>query len=44
MNGVQHYPVQEISELLHFSSPSYFCEHFRKINGISPNQFRTNKS
>lgn len=39
-----HYSVQEISELLHFSSPSYFCELFRKINGVSPNQFRANKT
>lgn len=38
-----HYSVQEISELLHFSSPSYFCELFRKMNGVSPNQFRSGK-
>lgn len=34
-------PVQEISEQLQFSSPSYFRKVFRQITGKTPRQYRT---
>ena len=35
--------IQEISERLHFSSPSYFAEAFRREIGMSPTQWREQK-
>lgn len=32
--------IVEISEILNFSSPSYFCSIFRKWEGMTPNEFR----
>lgn len=32
--------IQEISERLHFSSPSYFAEAFRRMVGMNPSQWR----
>ena len=32
--------VRDISEKLHFCSPSYFTESFRKVCGLSPSQWR----
>ncbi|MCH4193282.1 MAG: AraC family transcriptional regulator [Butyrivibrio sp.] len=33
-------PVQEISDLLHFSSPGYFITQFKKYKGVTPGQLR----
>ncbi|MBE7068280.1 MAG: AraC family transcriptional regulator [Clostridiales bacterium] len=33
-------PITEISEKLHYDSPSYFCKIFKKHYGISPKQYR----
>ncbi len=33
-------PVNEISEKLGFSSPVYFCDAFKKKEGVSPSQYR----
>ncbi|MBE6555409.1 MAG: AraC family transcriptional regulator [Ruminococcaceae bacterium] len=30
----------EISELLHFDNPQYFSRVFRRINGMSPAEFK----
>ena len=35
-------PLSQISETLGFSSPSYFSQSFRRIQGISPIQYRKN--
>lgn len=35
--------VQEISERLQFCSQSYFADHFRKLYGVSPTEYRTQK-
>ena len=32
--------IQEISEELNFSTASYFCSVFRKVEGISPGEYR----
>ena len=34
------YNVQEISEQLHFCSQSYFTQHFRERNGMTPSEFK----
>ena len=33
------YNVQQISDLLHFPSPSYFCRYFRKATGLTPRAY-----
>jgi AraC-like DNA-binding protein len=33
------YNIQEISDLLHFPSPSYFCRYFRKATGQTPRAY-----
>ena len=33
------YNVQQISDLLHFPSPSYFCRYFRKATGQTPRAY-----
>ena len=33
------YNVQQISDLLHFPSPSYFCRYFRKATGLTPREY-----
>jgi AraC-like DNA-binding protein len=33
------YNVQQISDLLHFPSPSYFCRYFRKATGQTPREY-----
>ena len=33
------YNVQQISDLLHFPSPSYFCRYFRKAAGKTPRAY-----
>lgn len=32
--------IFEISEILHFCSPSRYCELFRALTGLTPNEFR----
>lgn len=34
-----NYTVQEVSDALHFSNPSFFGSYFRKAVGISPREF-----
>lgn len=36
--------VQDISAKLHFCSQSYFSEHFRKLYGVSPTEYRLRKN
>ncbi len=36
--------VQEIGESLGFHSPSYFCEKFKKVTGVTPNHYRETHS
>ena len=35
--------VQEISDLLHFSTRNHFTRVFRELTGITPSQFRSNR-
>ncbi|MCD8190660.1 MAG: AraC family transcriptional regulator [Clostridiales bacterium] len=37
-----HIKIQEISDELHFSSPSHFSFVFRKYTGVTPTQYRKN--
>ena len=32
--------VREISERMHFCSPSYFAEQFKSVYGVSPSRWR----
>ena len=38
--GNTNHTLDQVSELLGFSSPSYFSQCFRKAEGISPNEYR----
>lgn len=38
--GNTGHSLAQISELMGFSSPSYFSQCFRKAEGISPNEYR----
>ncbi len=38
--GNTNHTLAQVSELLGFSSPSYFSQCFRKAEGISPNEYR----
>ena len=38
--GNTSHTLAQVSELLGFSSPSYFAQCFRKAEGISPNEYR----
>ena len=40
MLGNTGYSLAQISELMGFSSPSYFSQCFRKAEGITPNEYR----
>ena len=40
MLGNTSYSVAQISELMGFSSPSYFSQCFRKAEGMTPNEYR----
>ena len=33
------YSVRQVSDLLHFPSPSYFCRYFRKATGQTPRAY-----
>ncbi|MBR6933212.1 MAG: helix-turn-helix transcriptional regulator, partial [Bacteroidales bacterium] len=33
------YNVQQISDILHFPTPSYFCRYFRKATGMTPRAY-----
>ena len=33
------YNVQQVSDLLHFPTPSYFCRYFRKATGMTPRAY-----
>ena len=33
------YNIQQVSDLLHFPSPSYFCRYFRKATGQTPRAY-----
>lgn len=33
-------PVKNIAEKLHFNDPSYMCRFFRRLNGVSPTEYR----
>lgn len=35
--------VLDISEIMHFSSPSYYCELFHELTGLTPNEYRNQK-
>ena len=34
-----NYNVQQISDILHFPTPSYFCRYFRKATGMTPRAY-----
>ena len=40
MLGNTGYSLAQISELMGFSSPSYFSQCFRKSEGLTPNEYR----
>ena len=40
MLGNTSYSLAQISELMGFSSPSYFSQCFRKAEGLTPNEYR----
>ena len=40
MLGNTGYSLAQISELMGFSSPSYFSQCFRKAEGLTPNEYR----
>ena len=40
MLGNTSYSLAQISELMGFSSPSYFSQCFRKAEGMTPNEYR----
>ena len=40
MLGNTGYSLAQISELMGFSSPSYFSQCFRKAAGLTPNEYR----
>ena len=40
MLGNTGYSLAQISELMGFSSPSYFSQCFRKAEGMTPNEYR----
>lgn len=35
-------PIAEISDLLRFSSQSHFAEHFKRLEGVTPSDYRIN--
>lgn len=39
--STRDYKINELSEELGYTDPSYFCKVFKKITGISPEQFKT---
>jgi len=39
--STKDYKINELSEELGYTDPSYFCKVFKKITGISPEQFKT---
>ncbi len=32
--------ITEITDELHFASPSFFCKYFRRLTGVTPQQYR----
>ena len=38
------YNVQQISDILHFPTPSYFCRYFRKATGMTPRAYMLGKA
>lgn len=35
--------IQQISDMLHFSNPSFFGQYFKRYTGTTPNRFRNSK-
>ncbi len=36
-------PVAEISDQLHFATPSFFCKYFKRLAGCTPQEYRQGK-
>lgn len=33
-------PIVEISDRLHFATPSFFCKYFKRLTGCTPQEYR----
>jgi len=41
---MSHYTIQEVAELIGYEDPFYFSRIFKKIEGVSPKEYRKSKS